>query len=172
MTVPLLRTSIFKPMGQFFPILAEHPFLSEMILILEDKRDFVHVWVCWLGEICDIDEVKGQRLGVAPWQIGSHTRLVTELTVMSQYQACFVGMVHRRHHRFLSLRHRLDQGRATAGPLTGERAGVRGKPTTLPLSAFPLLPAREEGPKGRMALSHSLFQASGFAGGRSFGGGW
>ena len=57
--------------------------------------------------------------------------------------------------------------RRTAFSLSsGERAGVRGKVTIPPLSEFPLLPAREEGTKGRMALSHSLFQASGFAGGR------
>ena len=36
----------------------------------------------------------------------------------------------------------------------------------LPLSAFLLLPVREEGPRGRMALSHSSFRASGFARGR------
>ena len=52
---------------------------------------------------------------------------------------------------------------------SGERAGVRGKPTIPPLSTFLLLPAREDGPKGRMALSHSSFQASGFAGGLEFG---
>ncbi len=117
MTGSLLRTGKFKSMRQFLPILAQHPFLSKMILILEGKRYFVHVWVCWLGEISDVDEVEGQRLGVAFWPIGSHTWLVAELTVMSQHKAAFVGMVHCHHHRLLSLRHRFHQTRAAAGPL-------------------------------------------------------
>ena len=113
----LLRTGKFKPMRHLLSILAEHPFLSEMILILKGKRDFVHVWVCWLGEIRDIDKVKGQRLVVAPWQIGLHTWLVAELTVMSQHQTALVGMVHRHHHRLVRFRHRLDETRAATGPL-------------------------------------------------------
>ena len=78
-TVPLFRTSIFKPMGQFFPILAQHPFLSEMILVLKGKRDLVHVCIRWLGEIRNVDEVEDQRLRVASRPIGAHTRLVAEL---------------------------------------------------------------------------------------------
>src|SRR6185436_19076283 len=61
------------------------------------------------------------------------------------------------------LAHRRGRSRRRSGP--GERAGVRGKPTFLLQSAYSPLPAREDPPKGRMALSHSSFQASGFTGG-------
>ena len=64
-----------------------------------------------------------------------------------------------------TLAHRMGEGLGVRA-MGVERAGVRGKPTIPPLSAFPLLRARENGPKGRMASSHSLFQASGLAGGR------
>ena len=51
--------------------------------------------------------------------------------------------------------------RSRGFPLSsGERAGVRGKPAIPPLNAFLLLPALEEGPKGRMALSHSRIVSS------------
>jgi hypothetical protein len=49
-------------------------------------------------------------------------------------------------------------------PLLGERDGVRGNRTAAVLAAAALDSAPR--PKGHMALSHSSFQASGFAGGR------
>jgi hypothetical protein len=45
-------------MRQFFPILAQYPFLGEMILVLKGKRNLVHVRVCGQGEIRDIDEAE------------------------------------------------------------------------------------------------------------------
>src|SRR6185295_4126113 len=51
-------------------------------------------------------------------------------------------------------------------PLLGERAGVRGNRTSAVLAASALDSAPENRPKDHMALSHSLIQASGFAGGR------
>jgi hypothetical protein len=44
--------------------------------------------------------------------------------------------------------------------------GVRGNRTPAILAAFAWDSAPEDRPKGHMALSHSSFQASGFAGGR------
>ena len=51
-------------------------------------------------------------------------------------------------------------------PLLGERAGVRGNRAPAVLAASALDSAPENRPKGHMALSHSSFQASGFAEGR------
>src|SRR6185369_7841935 len=51
-------------------------------------------------------------------------------------------------------------------PLLGERAGVRGNGTPAVLAASALNSRPESRPKSHMALSHSSFQASGFAGGR------
>jgi len=47
-----------------------------------------------------------------------------------------------------------------------ERAGVRGKVTLAVGTALALPRKSADRPKGRMALSHSFFHASGFAGGR------
>ena len=125
-------------MRHLLSILAKDPLLGEMILILEIKRDFVHVWVCWLGEIRDVDEVEGQCLGVTRRHIGTHARLVAEFTVMSEHQAALVDMVHRRHHRLLRLRHRFHETRAAASPLI--RRGYR-----LPFRVFALPFANERG---------------------------
>ena len=104
-------------MWQFLSILAEDPFLGEVILIPEAKRHVVHVRVRSRGEIRGGYEVKGQHLGVAFGHGGTYTRLVAERTVVGQYELALVGVIHRRHRRLLGHRQRFHETRAATGPL-------------------------------------------------------
>ena len=113
-------------MRQFLSILAEDPFLGELILIPEAKRHVVHVRVRSRGEIRGGYEVKGQRLGVAFGHGGTHTRLVAERTVVGQHELALVGVIHRRHRRLLGHRQRFHKTRAATGTLI--RRGHRFRP--------------------------------------------